>query len=89
MVYILLNEARKRGADCLATVCPLCQFNLDAYHSQVRAQYGDVLVPVVYFTQLMGLAFGLSDKQLGLRRASVPFRWRPPIPAPVPIPVLA
>ncbi len=33
MVYILLNEARKRGADCLATVCPLCQFNLDAYHA--------------------------------------------------------
>ena len=33
MVYILLNEAKKRGADCLATVCPLCQFNLDAYHA--------------------------------------------------------
>jgi heterodisulfide reductase subunit B len=77
MVYILLNEARKRGADCLATVCPLCQFNLDAYHSKVRGEYGDVVVPTVYFTQLMGLAFGLPEKQLGLNRAAVPFRWRP------------
>ena len=38
LVYILLNEAKKRGADCLATVCPLCQFNLDAYHAQVTAE---------------------------------------------------
>jgi heterodisulfide reductase subunit B len=77
LVYILQNEARKRGADCLATVCPLCQFNLDAYHSQVAAEYGDVLLPTVYFTQLMGLAFGLPEKDLGLRRAAIPFRWRP------------
>jgi hypothetical protein len=54
MVYILLNEARKRGADCLATVCPLCQFNLDGYHAQLRSQYGDaVVIPTVYFSQLM------------------------------------
>jgi len=83
MVYILLNEARKRGADCIATVCPLCQFNLDAYHAQVRAEYGDVVLPTVYFTQLMGLAFGLPEKQLGLQRAAVPFRWRPAVPPPV------
>ncbi len=77
LVYILHNEARKRGADCLATVCPLCQFNLDGYHSQVRKQYGEVLVPPVYFTQLMGLAFGLPEETLGLNRATIPFRWRP------------
>ena len=65
MVYILLNEAKKRGADCLATVCPLCQFNLDAYHAPVTAQYGPVLVPTVYFTQLMGLAFGLPEQRAG------------------------
>jgi heterodisulfide reductase subunit B len=78
MVYILLNEARRRGADCLATVCPLCQFNLDGYHSQLRSQYGDaVLIPTLYFSQLMGLAFGLPEQELGLRRAAIPFRWRP------------
>lgn len=77
MVYILLNEAKKRGADCIATVCPLCQFNLDAYHAQVAAEYGPVAMPTVYFTQLMGLAFGLPAADLGFRRAAVPFPWRP------------
>jgi heterodisulfide reductase subunit B len=94
MVYILLNEAKKRGADCLATVCPLCQFNLDAYHAQVKSEYGPVMVPTVYFTQLMGLAFGLPEDRLGLRRAAVPFKWRPAAsatvpPAPVPTPAHA
>jgi len=77
LVYILLNEARKRGADCLATVCPLCQFNLDAYHAQVSSQYGPVRVPAVYFTQLMGLAFGLPEDQLALDRSAVRLEWRP------------
>jgi len=85
MVYILLNEARKRGADCLATVCPLCQFNLDAYHSQVKAQYGPLRVPTVYFTQLMGLAFGLPEKELGLNRAAIRLDWRPAPPSPKPV----
>jgi len=93
MVYILLNEARKRGADCLATVCPLCHFNLDAYHSQVESQYGPGVLPTLYFTQLMGLAFGLPDRELGFRRAAVPFRWRPAAapapPAARPTPVTA
>ncbi len=82
MVYILLNEAKKRGADCLATVCPLCQFNLDAYHAQVTAQYGDVVLPTVFFTQLMGLALGLPEEKLGFNRAAVRFRWRPDSPEP-------
>ena len=85
MVYILLNEAKKRGADCLATVCPLCQFNLDAYHAQVTAEYGPVLVPTVYFSQLMGLAFGLSEKELALNRAAIPFKWRPAEASPAPV----
>jgi heterodisulfide reductase subunit B len=81
LAYILHNEANKRRADCLVTVCPLCQFNLDAYHGQVASQYGEVLVPPVYFTQLMGLAFGLPEARLGLRRAAIPLRWRPPAAA--------
>ena len=85
MVYILLNEAKKRGADCLATVCPLpVQFG--RLSCAVTAQYGPVLVPTVYFTQLMGLAFGLPERGLGLSRAAIPFKWRP---AAAPEPVAA
>jgi heterodisulfide reductase subunit B2 len=80
LVYILHNEAKKRGADCLATACPLCQFNLDGYHAQISARYGPVLVPALYFTQLMGLAFGLPEAGLGLNRAAIPFTWRPAEP---------
>src|SRR5208282_5177983 len=70
-------------------VCPLCQFNIDGYHFQVRAQYGDVLVPAVYFTQLMGLAFGLPENELGWNRAAIQFRWRPAQPQPSNQPVAA
>src|SRR5512136_1661698 len=58
--YILLKEAVRRGADVIATVCPLCQFNLDAYHDQIVHRWGPARIPTVYFTQLMGLALGFA-----------------------------
>jgi heterodisulfide reductase subunit B len=72
--YILLKEAVRRGADVIATICPLCQFNLDAYHDQIVRRWGSVRIPTVYFTQLMGLAFGFSPKELGLNRNFVPMK---------------
>lgn len=79
LAYILLKEARKRGADVIATVCPLCQFNLDGYHDKIAAKWESVPVPTVYFSQLMGLAFGLPARQLGLHRGFIPMK---PIPKP-------
>jgi heterodisulfide reductase subunit B len=78
LTYILLKEAIRRGADVIATICPLCQFNLDAYHDKLAKRWGDVRIPTVYFTQLMGLAFGLPEKELGLGRCFVPMK---PLPA--------
>jgi heterodisulfide reductase subunit B len=72
LVYILLKEARKRGAGIVATLCPLCQFNLDAFQDRVASKYEDVTTPVVYFTQLMGLALGIPEDELGLKRNIVP-----------------
>lgn len=77
LAYILLKEAQRRGAQVIATVCPLCHFNLDAYHDEIERRWGKVPVPTVYFTQLMGLAFGLASRQLGLHRNLVPFRLEP------------
>jgi heterodisulfide reductase subunit B len=79
--YILLKEAIKRGADVIATVCPLCQFNLDAYHGKIAAKWEPVPIPTVYFSQLMGLAFGLPDDQVVLHRGMVPMK---PLAAPAP-----
>ncbi|HPK72290.1 MAG TPA: CoB--CoM heterodisulfide reductase iron-sulfur subunit B family protein [Vicinamibacterales bacterium] len=69
MSFLLLKEARARTANMVATACPLCQYNLEAYQGQMRRTYGeDVTIPIVYFTQLMGLAFGLAPKALGIQR---------------------
>ncbi|OGF57144.1 MAG: disulfide reductase [Candidatus Fraserbacteria bacterium RBG_16_55_9] len=71
--YILLKEAQKRGADVVATVCPLCQFNLECYQDKMSEQFKEHLeLPVVYFTQLMGVALGIPERQLGLQRLFIP-----------------
>jgi heterodisulfide reductase subunit B len=84
--YILLKEALKRGADVIATVCPLCQFNLDAYHDKIAAKWEPVRIPTLYFSQLMGLAFGLPAHQTVLHRGMVPMK---PLPALAPEPAAA
>jgi heterodisulfide reductase subunit B len=72
MVRNLLQNAVDSGADVIATACPMCQVNLEVYQSQVNQEHGtDFSVPVVYFTQLMGLSFGIPSKQLGLGRELV------------------
>jgi len=78
---LILAEAIKRGADVIATVCPLCQFNLDGYHDKIAAKWGDCRIPTVYFTQLMGLAFGLDERTLGLHRGFIAMKPLPVQPA--------
>ena len=67
----ILDNARDVGAQALVVACPLCQVNLDAYQDRV----GKPPVPIVYFTELMGLAFGLPPKRLGLDK-----HFRDPVP---------
>lgn len=69
----ILKSAQGGGAECLITPCPLCQTNLDAYQSQVNKKlHTSFNFPILFFTQLMGLAFGLSEEELGLRSCIVP-----------------
>jgi heterodisulfide reductase subunit B len=69
----LLMCAEQDGAACIAVTCPLCQINLDAYQATVNRTYGTAFkIPVVYFTQLMGLALGLTSEALGLQRGIIP-----------------
>jgi len=73
--YILLREAKERGANVIATCCPLCQFNLECYQRQMSAMFGsEVDIPVVYFSQLIGKAMGIDDRALGLNRLFVPLK---------------
>ena len=68
--YILLKEAARKGAQAIVTVCPLCQYNLDAYQSEIRRATGEAVeMPVLYFTQILGWALGGDTASLGLGRA--------------------
>jgi len=65
--------AAAQGADCIVTVCCMCQMNLDAYQKEVSAQLGvRMRMPVLFLTQLLGLAFGLLEKDLLLGQNIVP-----------------
>lgn len=69
----ILLCARQYDAQCIAVTCPLCQMNLDAFQSSINKTYGtDFNIPIIYFTQLMGVAFGLDSKALGLKDCIVP-----------------
>jgi heterodisulfide reductase subunit B len=59
------------AADCLAAVCPMCHLNLDSYQDHVSkalARSEPINIPVLFLPQLIGLAFGLPDDQLLLKR---------------------
>jgi heterodisulfide reductase subunit B len=73
LIYKLLDNAISNGADCIVAVCPLCQGNLDIYQSKVNKKFKTKFnIPVLYFTQLMGVAFGIDSKALGLEKGIVP-----------------
>jgi heterodisulfide reductase subunit B len=72
LLHRLLKNAAEYRSDLIATACPMCQLNLDAYQAQVNRAFGtDFRLPVLYFTQLMGLAFGLDAAALGLGKEIV------------------
>ncbi|MFQ6054278.1 MAG: CoB--CoM heterodisulfide reductase iron-sulfur subunit B family protein, partial [Candidatus Bathyarchaeia archaeon] len=58
----ILEQAVEAGADMIVTACPLCEYNLGPRHEEVKRLFRDFeSIPVVYFTQLMSLAFGLGE----------------------------
>lgn len=68
LISNILGMAEERKADCIATPCPLCHMNLDKYQDAVNKSTGkNHHIPIFFFTQLMGLSFGLSPKELGLQ----------------------
>jgi heterodisulfide reductase subunit B len=82
LIQVLLKEARRRGADILVTVCPLCQFNLECFQERVSREFDDpVELTVGFFTQVLGLALGLDERSLGIQRM---LRWDLPEPRSAP-----
>jgi heterodisulfide reductase subunit B len=67
----ILKNAIDVGADVIATACPLCHANLDLRQTQINEEYGGEFdIPIVYFTQLLGVAYGMDAKTLGMDKHS-------------------
>ncbi|MCU0555923.1 MAG: CoB--CoM heterodisulfide reductase iron-sulfur subunit B family protein [Desulfobacterales bacterium] len=65
LVADILTAAR--GADAIATVCPMCQMNLEAFQAKASRFAGENLaISVLYLPQLLGLAMGLGESEVGL-----------------------
>jgi len=64
-----LGDATDADADCVVTPCPLCHLNLDLQQPIAAAIVGRALeMPVLHLPQLVGLALGLTPKELGMGR---------------------
>lgn len=67
LIRRLLSSAEEKSAHIIATVCPMCQMNIDAYQAETNKYFGtNFFMPIVFFTQLMALAFGAGQKEAGL-----------------------
>lgn len=73
LIRRLLANADDYKADVIVTMCPMCQLNLDAYQARVNGFFHtDYKIPIIFFTQLLGVAFGLDWKKLGFGKEIVP-----------------
>lgn len=69
----VLSDAAARGAEAVIVACPMCHANLDMRRREINKRLEHpVEIPVLYITQALGLAVGLSPQQLGLSRHFVP-----------------
>jgi heterodisulfide reductase subunit B len=72
LIRRLLQAAADYDADVVACLCPMCQLNLDAYQGWVNSRFSrQFQMPVLFFTQLVGLAFGIAAEDLGFGREMV------------------
>ena len=64
LIKKILEKAVEAGADVIATPCPLCQTNVEMYQPAINKQFGtDFNIPVVFYSQLMAVAFGMDGKK--------------------------
>ena len=73
MVKGIIEAAYDHGADLIVTPCPVCQMNVEVYQDEINATYGTQFkMPVVYYSNLMAVAFGRSAKDAALNAQIIP-----------------
>jgi heterodisulfide reductase subunit B len=69
LIRRLVSEAERLDAVMMVTVCPMCQINIDAYQGEMNAKFHThYRMPIVFFTQLMAVAFGMDPQRAGIGR---------------------
>jgi heterodisulfide reductase subunit B len=67
LIKDIIEAAYDGGADMIVTPCPVCQMNVEVYQDQINATYNTKFkMPVVYYSQLMNVAYGSSAKEAAL-----------------------
>ncbi|MDA8381461.1 MAG: heterodisulfide reductase-related iron-sulfur binding cluster, partial [Betaproteobacteria bacterium] len=67
LVLNILQAAEECGAQVIATECPTCHSGLEMHQVRAETQFGiKTGVKILYFTQLLGLALGLSARKLAI-----------------------
>ncbi len=63
----ILDDAKLNGADVMVVACPMCHSNLDMRQRSIKKEFSNhEEIPILYLSELIGIAMGLSSKQLGL-----------------------
>ncbi len=72
----IVKEAEDRGAEAIIVACPMCHANLDMRRSAIDKFLGKKSkIPVLYITQAIALAIGLTEKDAGVKRHLVKVDW--------------
>ncbi|HBT76850.1 MAG TPA: heterodisulfide reductase subunit B [Planctomycetaceae bacterium] len=61
----ILDNAKRHGANCMVVACPMCHVNLDMKQGAIEKRFGEKIgLPVYYLSDLVGIALGISEKEL-------------------------
>ena len=72
LVKKLLTMAQEVGAECVITACPMCQANLDTRQKEISREYNnDYYLPVLYITELIGIALSSHHSSKWMRKHMV------------------
>lgn len=72
LIRRLLQSAADYRADLILCMCPMCQLNMDMYQGRVNSFFNtNFKLPIVYFTQMLGVALGIDLKKLGFGKELV------------------
>jgi len=72
----ILDDAKEHGANVMVVACPMCHTNLDMRQRAMKRTYPDHEdFPVLYLTELIGLALGMNEKELGIDLHYINFKY--------------